>query len=101
MVRTEQGMTILELRALREKITHAAALRGAHNVRVFGSVARNQSQPTSDVDFVVDLEPGRTALDVSELILDLEEILHRDVDVVVIRRSTSLAEEIEREAIPL
>jgi uncharacterized protein len=101
MVHTQQTITIAELRAIRDEILHAAAVRGAHNVRVFGSVARNQSRPTSDVDFLVEMEPGRTALDISELILDLEEILHRDVDVVVTRRSTSLAEEIEREAIPL
>jgi predicted nucleotidyltransferase len=78
-----------------------AAERGARNVRVFGSVARGAARADSDVDFVVDLEPGRTVLDLSELILDLEETLGRRVDVVEGRRPSPMAERIQREAVPL
>ncbi|MGH2586706.1 MAG: nucleotidyltransferase family protein [Dehalococcoidia bacterium] len=76
-------------------------MRGASNVRVFGSVARGEAGIGSDVGFLVDMEPGRTVLDLSELILDLEEMLGRNVDVVEIRWPSPTAERIEREAVPL
>ena len=44
----------------KKEIREIAAKRGAHNVRVFGSVARGEAKPDSDVDFLVDMEPGRT-----------------------------------------
>ena len=95
------GLTLAELRARREELLRIAAARGAHNVRVFGSVARGDARADSDVDLLVEMEPGRTVLDLSELILDLEEALGRDVDVVEIRRPSELAERICQEAVPL
>lgn len=77
----DRGMTLAKLRARREEIIHIAALRGAHNVRVFGSVARGEERRDSDVDFLVDFEPGRSLVDLSGLVLDLEEALGRRVDV--------------------
>ncbi|MCC6383465.1 MAG: nucleotidyltransferase domain-containing protein, partial [Dehalococcoidia bacterium] len=59
------------------------------------------ARPDSDVDLIVEMEPGRTVLDFSELILDLEEALGCKVDVVEIRGPTSLGEKILREAVPL
>jgi len=56
---------------------------GARNVRVFGSAARGDAGPESDLDLLVDLEPGRTLLDHVALWQDLEELLGRPVDVVV------------------
>ena len=44
----------------REEILRGAAFRGARNVRVFGSVVRGEAQPDSDIDFLVDLDPGRS-----------------------------------------
>ena len=79
-----RGLTLDDLRARREAIVRIAAARGARNVRVFGSVARGEAGADSDVDFLVDMEPGRTVLDLSELILDLQEALGREVDVVEI-----------------
>jgi predicted nucleotidyltransferase len=70
-------------------------------VRVFGSVARGDAHADSDIDLLVDMEPGRTALDLSELILDLEETLGRRVDVVEIRRPSPHAEQLLREAVAL
>lgn len=70
------------LRRYRSEILRAAAAAGARNVRVFGSVARGQADPNSDVDFLVDLEPGRSLLDVGGLQMDLERLLGRPVDVV-------------------
>ena len=75
-------MTAAELvKANREAIIRIAAERGATNVRVFGSVARGDAQDESDVDFLVDLEAGRSLLDLAGLMLDLEELLGRHVDV--------------------
>lgn len=75
------AMTLAELRARREAILGIAKQRGAYNVRVFGSVARGEAGATSDVDLLVDFEPGRSLLDLSGLVLDLEEALGRRVDV--------------------
>ena len=65
----------------REEILRIATKHGAHNVRVFGSVARGEATPDSDIDFLVELEPGRNLLDRIALIQDLEELLNRKVDV--------------------
>jgi len=51
-------------------------------VRVFGSVARGDARDDSDVDFLVDMEPGRTLLDLGGLLYDLRKLLDRPVDVV-------------------
>ncbi len=69
------------LKAYREEILRIAARYGAYNVRVFGSVARGEARPDSDVDFIVELEPQRTLLDQIALMQSLEELLGRKVDV--------------------
>jgi uncharacterized protein len=98
---TLPALTLADLRARREELLAIATRRGARHIRVFGSVARGDARPDSDVDFLVDLEPGRTVLDLSGLILDLEETLGRKVDVVEVRRPSQAAERIRREAVPL
>lgn len=65
-----------------QAIRQAAAAHGARDVRVFGSVARGDESETSDVDFLVTLEPGRTLLDLARLEIQLESLLGRRVDVV-------------------
>ncbi len=76
-------MDLLELvQSKREAILEIAARRGAHNVRLFGSVARGEAGPDSDVDFLVELEPGRSLLDLGGLLMDLQDLLGRKVDVV-------------------
>lgn len=65
----------------REEILRIASKYGAYNLRVFGSVARGEARPDSDVDFLVELEPGRNLLDRIGLMQDLEELLKRKVDV--------------------
>jgi len=59
-----------------------AEKHGARNVRVFGSFARGDAGPDSDVDLLVDMEPGRSLLDIGELMLDLRGLLGRKVDIV-------------------
>ena len=76
-------MTIERLLAeKREEILQLAAFRGAHNVRVFGSVARGEAREDSDIDLLVDVESGRSLLDVVGLWLDLQELLGRKVDLL-------------------
>lgn len=75
-------MDINELiEAKRDEILRIAAKHGARNVRVFGSVARGEATEQSDVDFLVDMEPGRSLFDLGGLHFDLEELLGRKVDI--------------------
>jgi uncharacterized protein len=90
------------LQERREEILRAAARYGASNVRIFGSVARGEAGPESDVDVLVDLEPGRSLLDHAALLLELEELLGCPVDVVTERGLRSrFRERVLREAVPL
>ncbi|MBI5713596.1 MAG: nucleotidyltransferase family protein [Chloroflexi bacterium] len=73
------------LKSKREDILRVAAKRGARNVRIFGSVARGEATPTSDVDFLVDMEPNRSLLDMGGLLMDLQKLLDRKVDIVTER----------------
>lgn len=79
------GTTLTELRSRREEIIEVARARGASRVRVFGSVARGDATEASDIDFLVDLEPDRNLLDLGGLLMDLQDLLQRDVDVVTER----------------
>jgi predicted nucleotidyltransferase len=67
---------------MRDIILQTASANGARNLRVFGSVARGDDRPGSDIDFLVTLEPGRTLLDLARLEERLEALLGRRVDVV-------------------
>lgn len=90
------------LRPHRNEILALAKKRGARNIRVFGSVARNEATTDSDVDILVEMEPGRSLLDLTGLQLDLEELLGRDVDVVTEKGlSPYLRDRILAEATPL
>ena len=64
------------------EILGLAAKYGARNVRVFGSVARGQADERSDVDFLVEMDPGRSLLDLGGLQVELEALLGCPVDVV-------------------
>jgi len=75
-------MNIKELSEKRNEIVKIARRHGATNVRVFGSVARGDDDQDSDVDFLVDLERGRSLLDLGGLLMDLQTLLGTSVDVV-------------------
>ncbi len=76
-------MTHLELvQKKRYEILRVAERYGAENVRVFGSVARGEADELSDIDFVVDLQPGRTLFDLGGMQIELESTMGRRVDVV-------------------
>ena len=70
------------LQSKRSQILQIAVRHGARKVRVFGSVARGTARRGSDIDFLVDMEEGRSLLDHAALIIDLERLLKRSVDVV-------------------
>ena len=70
------------LQEKREEILRIAARHGAYDVRVFGSVARGEARSDSDVDLLLGVEPERSAWFPASLVLDLEELLGRKVDVV-------------------
>lgn len=70
------------LRSKRQEVLRVAARYGARNVRIFGSAARGDASPSSDVDFLIEMEEGRSLLDLVGLWQDLEELLGCKVDVV-------------------
>lgn len=96
-------MTLEEVRSrYRDQIVAAAGRHGAHNIRIFGSVARGDQNRDSDIDFLVDFESGRSLLDLTGLWLDLEKMLGCKVDVISGRGLKSrLAAEVMREAVGL
>ncbi|HYU33982.1 MAG TPA: nucleotidyltransferase domain-containing protein [Thermoanaerobaculia bacterium] len=95
-------MRIEELRGLRSEILRLAALHGATNVRVFGSVARGEADERSDVDFLVDMRNGRSLLDLGGLLTDLQELLSHSVDVVTERGlKARIRDRVLEEAVPL
>jgi uncharacterized protein len=73
------------LERTRREILEVCDRHGASNVAVFGSVARGESNQSSDIDFLVDLDPRRSLLDHIGLQQDLEDLLGVRVDVVTRR----------------
>jgi predicted nucleotidyltransferase len=96
-------MTARDLIAARkDDILQLAKRHGARRIRIFGSAARQEDTASSDIDFLVDLEPGRSLLDQIALQQDLAELLGRRVDVVVEGGvSPYLQDQILAEALPL
>jgi predicted nucleotidyltransferase len=96
-------MSIQEiLKAKRKEILSVAAEHGAYNVRIFGSVARGEADSESDVDFLVEMEPGRSLLDLGGLLMDLQELLDCKVDVVTeLGLRSRIRDRVLSEAIPL
>lgn len=70
------------LRQQRTAVLDAAQRHKAHNLRVFGSVARRAERSASDIDILVDALPGATLFDLGALQVELEELLGAKVDLV-------------------
>jgi predicted nucleotidyltransferase len=86
----------------RDDILHIAAKHGAHNVRMFGSAARGDDRPDSDVDFLVDVGETTSSWFPAGLILDLQQILGRRVEIVTDKGlNPHLRDRVLREAVPL
>ena len=99
----DYDMTVKQLVSVkREDILRVAADHGASNVRVFGSVARGDDDATSDIDFLVDMEAGRTLLDRAALLVALEDLLGRRVDVATERSlKDRIRDRVLREAVTI
>ncbi len=90
------------IRQKREEILLIAARYGGCNVRVFGSAARGDADELSDIDFLVDMEAGRSLLDLGGLLMDLQATLGRNVDVVTERGlKPRIRERVLKEAIEI
>jgi len=99
----EIAMDTLELlRQRRDEILEIARSHGVERIRVFGSVVRSEDSPTSDIDLLVDIGSETSSWFPAGLILDLQSMLGRRIDVVTERGlSPWLRERVLREAIPL
>lgn len=90
------------LKEKRTEILQIAKNYGAYNVRVFGSVARGEADEKSDIDLLVDMEPGRSLLDLIGLLMDLEALLGCKVDVVTVKGLRDrIRERVLKEAVAL
>lgn len=86
----------------REEILRLAARHGARNLRLFGSVARGEAQPGSDVDILIEAGPERTPWFPGGLIADLEELLGCKVDIVTEKAlHWYIRDRVLKEAVPL
>lgn len=95
-------MDLDTLRKRREQIIRIASRHGGSNIRVFGSVARGEADVGSDIDVLVDLESGRSLLNLGSLLMDLQELLDCPVDVVTEKGLRHrIRERVLREAVPL
>lgn len=90
------------VRRHRHELREVARRHGARNLRVFGSTARGQAHADSDVDLLVDLEPGRTLLDLVALRQEASALLGRPTDVVTVDMLREpVRTEAERDAVPV
>ncbi len=86
----------------RDEIRDIAARHGACNIRIFGSVVRGEAGPDSDIDFLIDVGPTTSSWFPAGLILDLQEILGRPVEVVTEKAlNPYIREQVLCEAVPL
>jgi len=94
------AVTLDDVRARRRDIDRIAAQYGASNVRIFGSVARGEAKSYSDIDFLVDMERGRSLFDLGGLEMDLQGLFGRPIDVAFPPQG-AFRERISAEAVPL
>jgi predicted nucleotidyltransferase len=101
---TQAPPTLEALRERRDEIMRLMEQYGAYNVRVFGSVARGDAGPESDVDFLVEFRDGTTLWDTVGLWQDLQELLKREVNLVgedEYNTDTRFMRRARKDAIPL
>jgi len=92
----------MDLKHYRAEILRICARHGAQRVRLFGSVARGQADDKSDIDFLVEMETGRSLFDLGAIQYELQELLGRQVDIVTERGlKPRIRNRILAEAIPL
>jgi predicted nucleotidyltransferase len=96
-------MTASELlKRHRAEVLRLADEYGATDIRVFGSVARGEADESSDIDLLVRMEPGRSVFDIGGLLMDLEALLGRRVDIVTERGlRPRIRAQVVRDAVPI
>lgn len=99
-VNTDGAPTLALVRAHRDKILDIAASRGVSNIRVFGSVARGDASPSSDIDLLVDFRLSSSGLDLIAFAQDVELLLGHRVEVVT-QVHRSIRDRIKAQAVPL
>ncbi|PKB68513.1 MAG: hypothetical protein BZY81_01765 [SAR202 cluster bacterium Io17-Chloro-G4] len=95
------GLAIV-LKTNRSEVLRIAAKHGAHNVRLFGSVARGEARSDSDLDLLVEMETGKSLFDIARMAVALEDLLQCKVDIAE-QRSLHwyIRDHILEEAVPL
>lgn len=90
------------LKKKRVQILQIAEKHGASNLRIFGSVAKGKARQSSDLDILIELEPGKSLLDHAALLQELEKLLGCKVDVVTEKGlKERIREQVLQEAVPL
>lgn len=88
--------------ANKEEIIKVASQYGAFNIRICGSVARGDDTPMSDVDLLVDIEEGRSLLELGALLMDLQDLLGCKIDILTEKGlKNRVRERVLKDAIPL
>ncbi|MFQ5979407.1 MAG: nucleotidyltransferase family protein [Candidatus Heimdallarchaeota archaeon] len=91
-----------KLKNKRLDIHKIAEKYGAKNIRIFGSIARGEAESTSDIDILVDLEKGRSLLDLGGFQMALQHLMGRRVDVITEKGLRSrIREQVIKDAVPL
>ena len=86
----------------RQQILAIATKNGVKDVRVFGSMVRDDAHPGSDVDLLVELKTGKTGFALGGFLMDVQDLLNRSVDVVTVNAlHPAIREQVLREAQPL
>lgn len=96
-------MNTNELLSLKRKeILEISKKYGAYNIRIFGSVAKGTADQNSDIDFLIEMERGRSLLDLGGLLMDLQNLLGCKVDVVTERGLRQrIRSRVLKEAVPI
>ncbi len=96
------GQIIEILTSKRDELIALSRKHGASNIRVFGSVARREERPGSDIDLLVDMDEEASLLDLARLKNDLEDLLGKSIDITTKSAlHPMLADAILKEAIAL
>ncbi len=86
----------------KDRIKDIGKVHGVYHIRLFGSVARHEADEKSDIDLLIEMEPGRSLFDLSGFLVDVEELLNWPVDAVTEKGlKPRIRDQVLREAIPL
>jgi predicted nucleotidyltransferase len=99
-IRVREAPSLTLLREHRDEILRLAEMRGVSNIRVFGSVARGDATPDSDIDLLVDFQVRQSGLDLIGFALDPEKLLGYPVEAETGVHEV-IRQRVEEQAVPL